>query len=125
MLLGEYSVRTRKTPQHKSTYTINTRLCHRGSNPAPASSHPVPQPLFRCWSQTRLSGWRFKATEARDRGGGVNAYLYVKSSQVTFIYIAPLTIQIVTKHCTISKLSAECISLLNLVMALSSLVQFK
>ncbi len=23
--------------------------------------------------------------------------------QVTFIYIAPLTIQIVTKHCTISK----------------------
>ncbi len=26
-----------------------------------------------------------------------------KSSQVTFIYIAPLTIQIVTKHCTISK----------------------
>ncbi len=27
----------------------------------------------------------------------------MKSSQVTFIYIAPLTIQIVTKHCTISK----------------------
>ncbi len=27
----------------------------------------------------------------------------VKSSQVTFIYIALLTIQIVTKHCTISK----------------------
>ncbi len=26
-----------------------------------------------------------------------------KSSQVTFIYIALLTIQIVTKHCTISK----------------------
>ncbi len=26
-----------------------------------------------------------------------------ESSQVTFIYIAPLTIQIVTKHCTISK----------------------
>ncbi len=71
MLLGEYSVRTGKTPQHKSTYTINTRLCHRGSNPAPASSHPVPQPLFRRWSQTRLSGWRFKATEARDRGWGV------------------------------------------------------
>ncbi len=50
MLLGEYSLRTGKTPQHKSTYTINTRLCHRGSNPAPASSHPVPQPLFRHWS---------------------------------------------------------------------------
>ncbi len=28
----------------------------------------------------------------------------VKSSQVTFIYIALLTIQIVTKHCTILKL---------------------
>ncbi len=28
---------------------------------------------------------------------------WVKSSQVTFIYIALLTIQIVTKHCTISK----------------------
>ncbi len=27
----------------------------------------------------------------------------VKSSQVTFIYLALLTIQIVTKHCTISK----------------------
>ncbi len=68
MILGEYSVRTGKTPQHKSTYTINTRLCNRGSNPA--SSHPVPQPLFRRWSQTRLSGWQFKATEARDRGRG-------------------------------------------------------
>ncbi len=43
-------MRTGKTPQHKSTYTINTRLCHRGSNPAPASSHPVPEPLFRHWS---------------------------------------------------------------------------
>ncbi len=30
-------------------------------------------------------------------------FTYVSSSQVTFIYIAPLTIQIVTKHCTISK----------------------
>ncbi len=27
----------------KSTYTIDTRLCNRGSNPAPASSHPVLQ----------------------------------------------------------------------------------
>ncbi len=70
MLLGEYRVRTGKTPQHKSTYTINTRLCNRGRNPVPASSHLVLQPLFRRWSQTRLSGWRFKATEARDRGRG-------------------------------------------------------
>ncbi len=47
MLLGEYSERTGKTPQHKSTYTM-TR--HRGSESGPASSHPVPQPLIRCWS---------------------------------------------------------------------------
>ncbi len=33
----------------------------------------------------------------------VESNVNVKSSQVTFIYIAPLTIQIVTKHCTISK----------------------
>ncbi len=61
MLLGEYSERTGKTPQHKSTYTIDTWLCHRGSNPAPVSSHPDPQPLIRRWSQTRLGsgvgGW--------------------------------------------------------------------
>ncbi len=41
-----------------------------------------------------------------DTGRGVTQDLeLVKSSQVTFIYIAPLTIQIVTKHCTISKYS--------------------
>ncbi len=35
----------------------------------------------------------------------LKVYVYiVKSSQVTFIYIALLTIQIVTKHCTILKL---------------------
>ncbi len=50
MLLGEYSVRTGKTPQqHKSTYTIDTHS-HRGSESGPASSHPVPQPLIRRWS---------------------------------------------------------------------------
>ncbi len=32
-----------------------------------------------------------------------NWFAQVKSSQVTFIYMALLTIQIVTKHCTISK----------------------
>ncbi len=34
--------------------------------------------------------------------GSVLGPLLFKSSQVTFIYIALLTIQIVTKHCTIS-----------------------
>ncbi len=51
MLLGEYSVRTGKTPQqHKSTYTIDTRHSHRGSESGPASSHAVPHPLIRRWS---------------------------------------------------------------------------
>ncbi len=57
------------------------------------------------------------------------------SSQVTFIYIALLTIQIVSKHlteCQESKIirlntqfSVKGISLLNSVMASSSSVQFK
>ncbi len=34
---------------------------------------------------------------------GVGPLCFLKSSQVTFIYIALLTTQIVTKHCTISK----------------------
>ncbi len=51
MLLGEYSVRTEKTPQqHKSTYTIDTRHSHRGSESGPASSLSGPQPLIRRWS---------------------------------------------------------------------------
>ncbi len=66
MLLGEYSVRTGKTPQqHKSTYTINTRHSHRGSESGPASSHLVPQPLIRRWSDRR-----FKANGGKWSGEG-------------------------------------------------------
>ncbi len=47
----EKHLSTQKHIHHRHT------TCNRGSNPAPASSHPDPQPLFRRWSQTRLSGW--------------------------------------------------------------------
>ncbi len=66
MLLGEHSVRTGKTPQQQKHIHHRHTTCNRGSNPAPASSHPDSQPLFRCWSQTRLSGWRIQT----DGGGG-------------------------------------------------------
>ncbi len=36
------------------------------------------------------------------------AHIQVKSSQVTFIYIALLTIQIVSKHLTVSSWRIEC-----------------
>ncbi len=44
-----------------------------------------------------------KAAHPLHRGPTVHKRSVVKSSQVTFIYIALLTIQIVTKHCTVSK----------------------
>ncbi len=71
MLLGEYSVRTGKTPQqHKSTYTIDTRQSHRGSESGPASSHLIPQPLIRCWSDPLDQASGSKRTEVNGRGGG-------------------------------------------------------
>ncbi len=73
---GRWGEKNTKTPQqHKSTYTIDTWHCHRGSNPAPASSHPVLQPLFRRWSDPfdRLAGSKRRR---RGIGGGeVSAYL--------------------------------------------------
>ncbi len=70
MLLGEYSVRTEKTPQqHKSTYTIDTRHSHRGSESGPASSNPVPQPLIRCWSDP-LDRLAVQSERRRVVGGG-------------------------------------------------------
>ncbi len=69
MLLGEYSVRTgkKKTPQQKN----------RGSDPAPAGSRPDPRPFSALATDppVRLAG--FKATEARDGGGEVSAYVCV------------------------------------------------
>ncbi len=70
MLLGEYSVRTGKTAQqHKSTYTIDTRHSHRGSESGPASSHPVPQPLIRRWSDP-LDRLAVQSKRRRVVGGG-------------------------------------------------------
>ncbi len=43
--LGSTVWEQEKHLSNKSTYTIDTRLCNRGSNPAPASSHPVLQPF--------------------------------------------------------------------------------
>ncbi len=45
----------------------------------------------------------YKAVKQEMTAEEVEGVEHVKSSQVTFIYIAPLTIQIITKHCTISK----------------------
>ncbi len=74
MLHLEYSLRTeKKTPQHKSTYTINTWHCNRGnisssgkqpSGPVPFISVPVNRPA-------RPSGGAKRFTEAVEWGRGV------------------------------------------------------
>ncbi len=74
MLHLEYSLRTeKKTPQHKSTYTINTWHCNRGnisssgkqpSGPVPFISAPVNRPA-------RPSGGAKRFTEAVEWGRGV------------------------------------------------------
>ncbi len=70
MLLGEYSVRTGKTPQqHKSTYTMTHDI-------ATGEVNPAQQAAIRSrshWSgagQTRLTGWRFKANGGEWSGRG-------------------------------------------------------
>ncbi len=71
-------MRTGKTPQHKSTYTINTRLCNRGRNPVPASSHPDPQPLIHGAGHRPACQAGGSKRRRRGIGGGeVNAYLYI------------------------------------------------
>ncbi len=70
-------MRTGKTPQqHKSTYTINTQLCHRGSESGPASSHPVPQPLIRRWSEP-LDRLAVQSERRRVVGGGAMSVMSV------------------------------------------------
>ncbi len=64
-------MRTGKTPQqHKSTYTTYTHTRHRGSESGPASSHLIPQPLIRRWSDPLDQASGSKRTEANGRGGG-------------------------------------------------------
>ncbi len=70
--IEEYSVRTeKKTPQHKSTYTINTTLQQGETYPALASSRPVQRHLLRRWSQTRLTKPGGTKPEALGRGRGI------------------------------------------------------
>ncbi len=73
MLHLEYSLRTeKKTPQHKSTYTINTWLATGGTYPALASSHPVQCHLFRRRSTDLLALVAVQSvTEAVEWGRGV------------------------------------------------------
>ncbi len=74
MLLGEYSVRTGKTPQqHKKAHT---RHSHRGSESGPASSHPVPQPLIRHWSDP-LDRLVVQSERRRVVGGGAMSVMSV------------------------------------------------
>ncbi len=61
----------KKTPQHKSTYTINTTLQQGETYPALASSHPVKRHLLRRWSQTRLTKPGGTKPEALGRGRGI------------------------------------------------------
>ncbi len=58
----------KKTPQHKSTYTIDTTLQQGETYPALASSHPVRCHLFRRRSQTRLTKPGGTKPEALGRG---------------------------------------------------------
>ncbi len=61
----------KKTPQHKSTYTIDTTLQQGETYPALASSHPVRCHLYRRRSQTRLTKPGGTKPEALGRGRGV------------------------------------------------------
>ncbi len=61
----------KKTPQHKSTYTINTWLATGGTYPALASSHPVQCHLFPRRSQTCSTGGGTKRYRGSWSGRGV------------------------------------------------------
>ncbi len=70
-------MRTGKTPQqHKSIYTIDTRHSHRGSESGPASSHPVPQPQIRRWSDP-LDRLAVQSERRRVVGGGAMSVMSV------------------------------------------------
>ncbi len=80
MLLGEYSVRTGKTPQQQSTYTIDTRL-------ATGEVIQLQQAAIRTRSHFSGAGHRpacqaggFKATEA----GGKSVSLQCSFSGMNF-----------------------------------------
>ncbi len=61
----------KKTPQHKSTYTINTTLQQGETYPALASSRPVRRHLLQSGSQIRLTKPGGTKPEALGRGRGI------------------------------------------------------
>ncbi len=56
--------------KHLSNTKAHTRHSHRGSESGPASSHLIPQPLIRRWSDPLDQASGSKRTEANGRGGG-------------------------------------------------------
>ncbi len=78
MLLGEYSVRTGKTPQqHKSTYTIDTRHGDTGEvNPAQQAAIRSRRPLIRRWSDP-LDRLTVQSERRRVVGGGAMSVMSV------------------------------------------------
>ncbi len=56
--------------KHLSNTKAHTRHSHRGSKSGPASSHLIPQPLIRRWSDPLDQASGSKRTEANGRGGG-------------------------------------------------------
>ncbi len=58
--------------KHLSNTKAHTRQSHRGSESGPASSHLIPQPLIRRWSDPLDQASGSKRTEANGRGWGGN-----------------------------------------------------
>ncbi len=79
-------------------YTLTNRGPERSPKWGHFSGPLLVMSYIRLKSSEKASGEVFSILIKRGTG-----CVCVKSSQVTFIYIALLTIQIVTKHCTISK----------------------
>ncbi len=60
-----------------SNTKAHTRQSHRGSESGPASSHLIPQPLIRRWSDPLDQASGLKRTEANGRGGGAMSVMSV------------------------------------------------
>ncbi len=65
--------------KHFSNTKAHTRQSHRGSESGPASSHLIPQPLIRRWSDPLDQASGSKRTEANGRGGGAMSVMSVMS----------------------------------------------
>ncbi len=65
-----WGVQCENRKKHLSNTKAHTRHSHRGSESGPASSHLIPQPLIRRWSDPLDQASGSKRTEANGRGGG-------------------------------------------------------